>query len=230
MYIDTYENAIDSLESVVLFLQREDNLKWKWIVLSLYHCLYMFCVANLQGTNYNRVISKGKDDEETTYIKKDNEKWKRSKKIKISERGAYKLEWKEIESEPIVSDGKVKYGAKREKLIGFWTALARVQDGECWMYQYIFSNPLELTEHQLISIEYLVEYRNEYSHFIPISSMSGVKKFAEIGIDVLDVIKFLALETGNILYHDHEEAKMRINKSIDIIKEKFNKIIKNENN
>lgn len=226
MFIDSRENAIDSLETALYFLNREDNLKWKWIVLSLYHALYMFCVANLEGSNYKNVLETGIEADEETYFKRGDEKWKKSNKQKISDKGAYKIVWHEIEGEPQVRTLNTKKN-KREKLIGFWTALARVQDGELWMGRYIFSKPLKLNNNQLKSIELLVEYRNRFSHFIPIGLMTDIKHFINIIPDILDILNFLALESKNLAILYDEGAEGRIKKTLEQIRKHFKEINKN---
>jgi hypothetical protein len=45
LWIDEVENPIDSLETALQFLQREDNLKWKWIAIALHHSLYSFYIG-----------------------------------------------------------------------------------------------------------------------------------------------------------------------------------------
>ena len=217
MFIDSRENAIDSLESALHFLNRVDNLKWKWIIISLYHALYMFCVTNLEGSNYQNVLESSKEADEGTYFKRGNENWKKSHKQKISDKGFYKIVWETIEGEPPVIENN-KRKIKKEKLISFPIALARVQDSEFWMSQYVFSKHLELSEKQIHSIELLVEYRNRFSHFIPIGLMTGIKNFINIIPDILDVIEFLALKTGTSLILYEEGAEERIKKTLEQIR------------
>ena len=52
--IDEKENAIDSLETTLSFLGRDDNLKWKWFAIALHHSLYSFCISALEHGNYEQ--------------------------------------------------------------------------------------------------------------------------------------------------------------------------------
>jgi len=49
--------AIDSLKKAALFikLQTEDQMNWKWVVLSLFDSLYAFAIQALEGGNFERV-------------------------------------------------------------------------------------------------------------------------------------------------------------------------------
>jgi len=219
LYIDEIENAIDSLEIISFIFGKPDKLKWKWIIICLHHSLYHFCVSNLKGTNWRRVLKAKNHDDNNVYFKREDEKWKKSEIVDKRKSGSYKIRWIEIKGEPSLKENKSN-NIISEFLIPFWTAIARVQDVEFWMNQYIFSKPLELSEKQLKSIEHLVEYRNRFVHFIPIGSMSNIKYFINIVPDILDIIEFLALESGNVFYVDNE-SEQRIRKIISEIKEKI---------
>ena len=195
LYIDEIENAIDSLKTILYMLDRNDKLKWKWIILCLHHSIYHLCIANLKGTNYTQVLkNKESGDDDNLYFKRRNEKWKKSQKIDQRKSGAYRIKWIEIEGEPPFKD-KEKNGINivNEYLIPFWTAFARVQDGEFWMAKYIMVKPLSINENTLKSVEELVIYRNKFMHFVPIGSVINVDGFKKIVNPILDLISFLAL-------------------------------------
>lgn len=205
MSIDSRENAIDSLETALTFFGREDNLKWKWISIAIQHSLYHFCIANLEGSNYRQVISSGFDDDKDSYFKKGEEKWKKSKKVK---RGlGYLIKWEEIEGTPIFDDIKKKKSNK-DKVISFWTALARVQDAELYMNVYYeCCNPLIINDEEWKEIEYLHEdLRNEFMHFVPVSKGIGISRIKTAISVALKCIEHLGLNTGQILYFDDEKS------------------------
>ena len=94
---------------------------------------------------------------------------------------------------------RVTYQTKsgKKKLIGFDEALKRAQDPQ-WMTQTVLSKTLILTDDQRRSIMILKKrFRDNFEHFIPKSWSIEIHGFPQIAMDVLQVIKFLALETGN---------------------------------
>jgi len=220
LYIDEIQNAIDSLNTVLFMLNKDDKLKWKWIVLCLQHSLYHFCIANLKGTNYTQVLTtKGRTDDDNHYFKRGNEKWKKSQKIDQGKSGAYLIKWIEIDGEPPIKEKKGTNMVK-ELLIPFWTAFARVQDGEFWMAQFIKPTPLKVDDDSLKSVEELMYYRNKFMHFAPIGTLLNIEKLKNLILPVIDLISFLALDTPlRILYNGEDEK--RIKKIISEIKNKI---------
>lgn len=82
-------------------------------------------------------------------------------------------------------------------LIGFGEALRRCQDPS-WMRMTIRSKALVLTADQGESIRKLKDMlRNEFEHYIPKDWSIEIHGMPQIAIDILDVVRFLALETGN---------------------------------
>ena len=83
------------------------------------------------------------------------------------------------------------------KLVNFWEALKKCQDPS-YMCMTINSKHLKLSEQQKESIEILTSvFRNNFEHYIPKLWSIETHGLPRITIDVLDVISFLALETGN---------------------------------
>ena len=86
---------------------------------------------------------------------------------------------------------------KGRKLIGFDEALKICQDPNR-MKMFIFSKHLKLSKNQKESIRKLhKDYRNYFEHYIPTTWSIEVHGMPQIALDVLAVIRFLALETGN---------------------------------
>ena len=86
---------------------------------------------------------------------------------------------------------------KSNKLVNFWEALKKCQDPS-YMCMTINSKHLKLSEQQKESIEILTSvFRNNFEHYIPKLWSIEIHGLPRITIDVLDVISFLALETGN---------------------------------
>ena len=101
---------------------------------------------------------------------------------------------------------KTKKG--EEKLISFDEALKRCQDPNC-MNMLVHSQILVLSESQKDSIRRLKkELRNKMEHYVPSEWSIEIHGMPQIAIDVLDVIRFLALETGTYI-HQCAEGKSK---------------------
>jgi hypothetical protein len=84
-----------------------------------------------------------------------------------------------------------------DKLISFPEALQRAQKDE-YMQQFMFSKTLKLTESQKRSIDFIHKtFRNKFEHFIPTRWSIETSGMPEIVSEVLNVIEFLALKSGN---------------------------------
>jgi hypothetical protein len=100
---------------------------------------------------------------------------------------------------------KTKKGMK--KLISFDEALTRCQDPN-WMRMTIMSRHLQLSNQQKESIQKLKDLlRNNFEHFVPKGWSIEIHGMPQIAIDVLDVICFLALDTGNYIHLTQAQKK-----------------------
>lgn len=82
-----------------------------------------------------------------------------------------------------------------EQLITIDEALRICQDRQ-WMGTLYGGNPLVLTESQRYSIEDLKKsFRNNFEHFMPKVWSIEVHGLPSISMDILDVIRFLSVET-----------------------------------
>jgi hypothetical protein len=216
--VTAIENAADSLETALHALKRSDDMKWKWVGFSLHHALYSFCIAALHHGNWEEVASSGRDDERVHVMRGDGP-WYACRRVRVPEtRHAYRLVWEPIDGEPPslrdqstedrdAGDERLKRFSKA-KLIGFWTALARVQDGYHWMARYVDSTPLTLTDEQVRDIDWLTEQvRNRLMHFVPSLSLIEIEGVRETSLVALDAIDFLASKSGTILFGDLERRR-----------------------
>lgn len=90
-----------------------------------------------------------------------------------------------------------KNGKIKQRLISFSEALKRCQD-PIWMKMTIISKHLQLTNRQKESIRKLRDdFRNYFEHYIPTGWTIEIHGMPQIAIDILEVIRFLALDTGN---------------------------------
>jgi len=209
LYVNEIENAIDSLETAVTFLSRTDNMKWKWLAIALDHCFYSFCIAAL-SRHPNDVLSRGpKDDVRTIAMGNDPEK--RSRIVRRSHSRAYTIAW--VDSSSLPHSG-TKLANSENHLIGFWTALARVQDSYYWMGR-CSAEALFLTEDELLAIEWMHnEVRSGLTHFRPQVASFAVEKIKAASLHTLRAIRFLAFDSKAVYYSHREEAKERIIESI----------------
>lgn len=206
-YLDEVENAIDSLETAVTFLSRTDNLKWKWIAFAMHHSLYSFSIACLVNGNYENVLSSGKDDDKNRYcLMGNNTKWKKSKRVYQNNGPGYVIEWEDTDEIPSQAPPEEIEEMEKKKhkrqLIGFWTALARVQDSYYWMGRSFITRAVKLSAEEWKSIEWLTNnVRNDLVHFVPKLLSVSIGSVKKACLDLLRVLEFLALHSGALLYH-----------------------------
>jgi hypothetical protein len=222
IYLDERENAIDSLETALQFLDRNDNLKWKWFAFAIHHSIYSFCVAALENGNYENVLMRDWEDDNNLYVQKGQDvQIKKSKisyfHIKNYKTSAYRIQWTDVSSIPLEKKSK-KQRSFREKLISFWTALARVQDSYFWMGRLYGQKPLIISDEELTRIVWLSDaVRNDLIPFIPKSYAIGIIDIIEATRVVLYKIDFLVFESFSILFVDYEQSQRRIRDAIDKI-------------
>ena len=217
--VNAVTNALDYLESAAHFLERRDDFKWKWIAISVYHALYSFCILALEKGNPEWTLSYGRNDDDGRYCKRGQEtRWSKSKQNRFGSGPAYRIEWEETDEEP--SESKVEeddLAWTRRKLIGFWTAIARIQDERSIVHDVV-SKPVAVTDEDLRAIQWLaLRVRNELIHFVP--------KFWDISIEgiqsgsssALKVIESLVFES-HTLYRIDEDGRCRIRKAIDSLR------------
>ncbi len=95
------------------------------------------------------------------------------------------------------------------KLISFKEAIKRSQNVS-YMRMTVESKVLELSTSQKDSIQRLSnEFRNGFAHYIPQLWAIEVSGMPDMALDCLDVIRFLALDSGNYS-HLKESEKQRV--------------------
>jgi hypothetical protein len=143
---------------------------------------------------------------------------------------AYRIEWESLKN---ISEnsGKTKIKKKSksfvasEKLIGFWPALARVQDSYFWMGRLFGQQAVVLTDDELIKIFNLTEViRNNLSHYIPKIFAFSVDDIIENSQPFLKAIEFLVFESFSIFPRNMKQSQQRVRNAIDIIKTTLDKM------
>lgn len=94
----------------------------------------------------------------------------------------------------------------RKRLIAFDEALRRCQKPE-YVGFYTHSKALTLTEDQRDAIRFLKNVRNQIEHYIPKGWLIELHSLAVSTLDALEVIRFLALESGNARLSAHERQR-----------------------
>lgn len=111
-----------------------------------------------------------------------------------------------------------KTGQFKEKLISFPEALKRIQDDQ-WVLQFTESKALLLTSNQRKSIDKLrKDIRNNFEHFVPKGWSIEISGMSKIVLDIVDVIEFLALSSGNPMWDQGSEHEERITDTIGKIR------------
>jgi len=84
-----------------------------------------------------------------------------------------------------------------KKLIAFDEAIKRCQSTD-WMTQVVRPRPVHLTDEQRDAIRFLKRIRNQVEHYVPLAWNVEEHDLAVSAIDALDVVRSLALDTGNV--------------------------------
>ena len=211
--IDKVTNALDSLETAAYLIDRKETAKWKWIGIAIHHSLYSFCVSALELGNPDHVLIHGQEEDKNYFIKKGNDiQWKKSLIIKQGNGPGYLIEWEYTKEEPPQIIESVKIKQKKEKLIGFWTALARVQDQEFWMGRQCHIKAVSLTNNEWQSITWLNnQVRNKLIHFIPTSLSIHIGDIKCASLDAIRIIEFLCFESNAVnTIHVNWKKRVRI--------------------
>jgi hypothetical protein len=71
------------------------------------------------------------------------------------------------------------------------------------MHQYYHSKPFISTPEQDVSVDKLNRRRNTFTHFTPTGLIMGVDDLPAVIHDVLEIIRFLVKESGNVGFYPH---------------------------
>jgi len=228
--VNELENAVDSLETGCAFLTRTDALEWKWIAFAIHHSLYSFCVTCLCGCNPSRVLSyRKRKDDDGNLCQIGNSPWMRSRRVTIGDGPAYRIKWEpaaEIipDEDPKPIDPIALLRQQEElPLIGFWTALARVQDSVLWMARLSISNALVLSDEEMLQLVWLnKQVRNDLMHFKPKSYTIFIDGVRTATLTALKAIEFLAVHSHTFIWPLEGNHNDRIHRAIKQFREQMN--------
>jgi hypothetical protein len=197
-------NAVDYLEKAAYYFNnRDDNYWFKWTVISLHGALYGFGVCAVKGIETDRVLDK----------KLGKKKLERNKK-EIIDFYKYELGF-DINQDSNLLDTTVEYNSRQ--LLSIKDILEQCQN-ESYMKQRLDSKVLEITESQQTAIDKLIYYRNDFAHFKP-KLLSVITEGEDWIIkEVVGVIKFLALDSGNVNYYFEDSICEKVKYLIDRLK------------
>ena len=218
--VNPLSNALDSLETAAQLIQRPDAFKWKWVAFAIHHALYSFAINALTGGDFVRVLShkRSSDDDKDCFWKRGEEvKWWRSRRQPFPKfRGAYRIVWEETNEEPPVSRPSNESSLSlltNGKLIGFWTAFARILD-ERWMGGSVISRPVSVSDNEFRDIAWLTaKARNDLQHFVPKHWGIEIAGIVAGTSATVRVIEDLVFGTHTVWFHDAEQ-KERVRNAI----------------
>ncbi len=204
MYFSEIDNAVDSLETAVFLIDRDDSGKWKWVSLCIYHSLYNFCIASLTNGFSGNVLQ---DKRGKIFYSRDEVNWKKAVWKKIDGTTFGRIQWNDVTDKSelpkidnnIPNTDEVFYEYEKNDLISFQCALSRVMDQEYWMGRYYDQKGLKLSDEEIKDIDKIHKLRNDFIHFKPklvIYDIETIKKKLEI---YLKAITFLVFDSNSIL-------------------------------
>lgn len=203
------ENAIDSLCTAVEFARRQDDYKWKWIALAAHHALYSFCIAAIHSSDPARTREGGTRDR-NWYWKRGNEiNWSKSKMLKVGKDPAYRIVWEQTDEEPPLPAQRRRDDPSDTKVIGFWSALARIQDDR-WMGATVFSKPVAISDKEISGLSWLtIHVRNELLHHSPKFLSIEVESIRETCLIAFKVIESLVLESHTLTLQNDQYERIQ---------------------
>lgn len=228
LYTDSVENSINSLESLNYFLdlKMKDDMQWKWIIFALHHCFYHFCINNLEGTDARAEVMVEKYRSNfPEYAQVGENPWMKSVRKKDGKYPLYLIDWDEIDGEPnFDNEKKPKEKVIKKELLGFWTALERVQDGKVYMKRFTMSKPLELSDDDKENILRLVDLRNTFMHFEPMGYSIEFAYIIALASGIIDLIERVALKTNQVRYRHDSGEKERVKTALKDIRSKLDSL------
>lgn len=197
-------NALDNLEMVEVFLVSGRVNKWKWVSLAMFHALYGYLLEALGGTFAKFYLAE--DEEQRTAVR-----------LLIEEEMAIDAIVTEINRTRTARDPDSRLVTKRmverwvaaPKVIGIDEALDRMtgkrgKKGAPSRPAMVLQ--LKLTSQQRKDIDWLIkEIRNNFEHFMPKHWYIQLRGLPSILLDMLDSIRFIALESHGVLLDPNEQ-------------------------
>lgn len=175
--LSTEKNLFENLKFIIFLFENNYEQKWFWSIIALDQAIYTFCIGVLLNGNPDNVKMSGHDkDGKFIFGRDSNDHFKQKIHYVFNKKlPPYIISW-----EPTNEEVKNSHG---NMLIGFWTAMARVQDFQFWRYIEPYRKVEFSIEEWKSLLEIHLNYRNDLVHFDPkLSSIpvTEVKKNLEI--------------------------------------------------
>ncbi len=192
-------SAIDSLQRVVHFLleAQQNPWVWKWVILSMHDAFYGFAVCAVAGGDYSRVT--GKKKKEASGLWDDL--------LAMGLKGADAVIRKVGPSRK--KEAAAPEAVRKARLFDFPSILQMCQQKQ-YMEQNYGSSVLQLSEQDQRLMERLDELRDTFSHFLPADWSVEVGEIVQVCTVCLNNIRFLALDSGNVLPGDARQQRARV--------------------
>lgn len=170
-------------------------------------------------------LRKGKDDD-GHLCQIGNSPWMKSKRVPVGNGPAYRIVWEptteNIPEDDYVPEDPIERLRRQEKLplIGFWTALSRVQDSHLWMGRLSISNALVLSDEEIRQLTWLHDQvRNDLMHFKPKSYTVFTDGVRIATLTAVRTIEFLALESHTFVWPLNGNHYERIQRAVKQMRE-----------
>ncbi|MBU4366549.1 MAG: hypothetical protein KKF10_05400 [Verrucomicrobia bacterium] len=220
LVLDGVENATDSLQKAAVFAVSDDAMKWKWLPLTIDHALYTAAISCLAHN--------------LCFVMKDSfGGWIVSPAKLLKEKaqsvvfnggelhGPQRIMWENGNDSTSQSKKRDDKPLLERDLIGFWKALARVQDGRFFMSHYCITNPLVLTDEDMYWLLILHnKLSNPLMHYKPVMFEIPVSKAAKAcRVGAWAAAFLLADSLSDQVLHLDQKQRESIAKSYRTIKE-----------
>lgn len=223
-------NAVDSLETARSSLDRSDPLKWKWVAFAIHHSLYSMCVTCLCMCQSSSALSSRKrKDDDGNLCQVGNSPWMKSKRVPVGGGPAYRIVWEpttdRIPKDDYTPEDPIERLIRQEEmpLIGFWTALARVQDSYFWMGRLTISNALVLSDDEIKHLTWLHgQVRNDLMHFKPKTYTVFTDGVRVATLTAINAVEFLALKSHAFVWPSTGNHFERIQRAVKQMRERLN--------
>ncbi len=164
--VDNVRLILDNINHITMELESEDPFYFR-VAREAHQLLLRSMVEALCGSANEGISDLSKNKKMVNYYRIGNDPEKKIQKKNIK---GCKKAWRYSDPKEIKSrDKKSDLPEVKEFLKRFYEFLAMIQT-ECWMSNFIHSNPVKVDDKEMAILEWLHEkVRNVYEHFVPMT-------------------------------------------------------------